>query len=150
MQRDNLIRLSIIIPVYNVEKYISRCLDSLLDQDLHTSDYEIIVVNDGSNDKSLEIAQSYARNNNVIIIDQKNGGVGNARNSGLMAARGNYVYFIDPDDYLISNCLNKLVTSCEANNLDILTFLSHQLQMINQSKQSQRLGFHLVIKSCHL
>jgi glycosyltransferase involved in cell wall biosynthesis len=118
-------KLSIVIPVYNVEKYISSCLDSVLDQDIDPKDYEIIVVNDGSTDSSLEIAQEYARTNDHIrVIDKDNGGVGSARNLGMDCARGNYMYFIDPDDYIITNCLKELIETCERCNLDILTFLS--------------------------
>lgn len=118
-------RLSIIIPVYNVEKYIGKCLDSVLDQGLNNKDYEIIIVNDGSTDGSFKIAQSYAKiNDQIKIINKENGGVGNARNCGMHDAKGKYIYFIDPDDYLISNSLKKLVDTCEREDLDILTFLS--------------------------
>ncbi|TXE10896.1 glycosyltransferase [Gelidibacter salicanalis] len=118
-------KLSIIIPVYNVEKYIAQCLDSVLNQDLGPEEYEIIVVNDGSTDSSAEIAHSYARNNtNIKVIDKENGGVGSARNCGMDLAIGKYIYFIDSDDYLIKNSLKKLIDTCENNNLDMLTFLS--------------------------
>lgn len=118
-------KLSIIIPVYNVEKYIARCLDSLLDQDLNIEDYEIIVVNDGSKDDSLKIALSYAEcYSNINVIDKENGGVGSARNKGIDNAKGTFIYFIDPDDYLVPNCLKKIVDTGEHNNLDVLTFLS--------------------------
>lgn len=118
-------KLSIIIPVYNVEKYIAQCIDSVLDQDLVPEDYEIILVNDGSTDKSAEIAHNYATNHsNIIVIDKANGGVGSARNCGLDNAHGKYVYFIDSDDYLVSNSLKKLIDTCEENTLDIVTFLS--------------------------
>lgn len=130
-------KLSIILPVYNVEKYISRCLDSLIDQDLSSKDYEIIVVNDGSTDNSLKIAQSYAIvNPHIKIIDKENGGVGSARNIGLDNAHGKYVYFMDPDDYLISNCLNKLVHTAERYNLDILTFLSTAFYALSSTGKS--------------
>lgn len=116
-------KLSIVIPAYNVAKYISKCLDSLLDQDLDCSSYEIIVVNDGSKDNTLEITQSYVENHrNIKVIDKKHSGVGSARNAGIDNAIGRYIYFIDADDYLISNVLNLLITSIENNNLDILTF----------------------------
>lgn len=116
-------KLSIVIPAYNVAKYISKCLDSLLDQDLDYTSYEIIVVNDGSKDNTLALSQSYVDNNrNIKVIDKKRGGVGSARNIGIDNAIGRYIYFIDADDYLISNVLNLLITSIENNNLDILTF----------------------------
>ncbi|MGC1631753.1 MAG: glycosyltransferase, partial [Gelidibacter sp.] len=118
-------RLSIIIPVYNIEKYVSQCLDSVLDQDIDANDYEIIIVNDGSTDGSLRVIQNYAKTHDHIkVIDKKNGGVGSARNWGMDAAQGKYIYFLDPDDYLISNSLKVLVDTSEGHNLDILTFLS--------------------------
>lgn len=118
-------RLSIIIPVYNVEKYIAKCLDSILDQNLPAKEYEIIIVNDGSTDGSLRVIKNYAKVNETIkVFDKENGGAGSARNYGVHYARGNYIYFIDPDDYLTSTCLNKMLDTCEDYNLDILTFLS--------------------------
>lgn len=118
-------RLSIIIPVYNVEKYVSQCLDSVLEQDIDSDNYEIIIVNDGSTDGSLRIIQNYAKiHDQIKIIDKKNGGVGSARNCGIDAAKGKYIYFLDPDDYLISNSLKELVDTSEGYNLDVLTFLS--------------------------
>lgn len=119
-------RLSIIIPVYNVEKYVCQCLDSVLDQDLDAGDYEIIVVNDASTDRSIEIVQDYAKiHDRIKIYNKKNGGVGSARNLGMDNAVGKYVYFLDSDDYLLSNSLKKLVETCEHHELDVLTFLSH-------------------------
>ena len=118
-------KLSIIIPVYNVEKYVGKCLDTVLDQNLDVKDYEVIIVNDGSTDDSLKIVQSYAEiYPHFKIIDKENGGAGSARNRGMERAKGKYIYFIDPDDYLISNRLNKLIETSEEYNLDVLTFLS--------------------------
>src|SRR5690606_37960744 len=117
-------KLSVIIPVYNVEKYVAQCLDSVLDQNFEPNDYEIIVVNDGSTDGSLAIVQDYAnKHKHIKLIDKKNGGVGSARNCGMDHAQGKYIYFIDSDDYLIPNCLNVLVDTCERHKLDVLTFL---------------------------
>ena len=118
-------RLSIIIPVYNVEKYIAGCLDSLLNQDLNTSEYEILIINDGSEDNSIVIAKQYEQNySNIYIHNQKNAGVGSARNKGIKLAKGKYIYFIDPDDYLASNVLNLIVSCCDTSELEVLTFLS--------------------------
>lgn len=130
-------KLSIIIPVFNAAKTLPVCLDSLLVQDLDFLDYEIIIVNDGSKDDSLKIAQDYKEKyNHIKVINQRNGGVGNARNKGIDNATGKYVYFIDPDDYLISNCLGKLIDNCENNNLDILTFLSTTFFPITENGKS--------------
>ncbi len=118
-------KLSVIIPVYNVEKHIKKCLDSLLDQGLYHEDYEIIIVNDGSTDRSCKIAESYADSNeHITIIVKDNGGAGSARNYGMDCAKGDYIYFIDPDDFLLPNCLTKLVDTAEHHKLDVLTFMS--------------------------
>lgn len=102
-------KLSIVIPVYNVEKYIEKCLLSCIKQDISYEDYEIIVVNDGSPDCSLNIAERIASSNkNVRIITQINGGLSVARNTGLKYAKGEYVWFIDADDWIEENCLGKL------------------------------------------
>ncbi|MBR2669807.1 MAG: glycosyltransferase family 2 protein [Solobacterium sp.] len=91
--------VSVIIPVYNVESYLSRCLDSIINNTY--TDLEIICVNDGSTDHSLNILQEYAaKDGRVIIIDQPNGGCYSARNAGLAAARGRYIAFIDADDWI--------------------------------------------------
>ena len=115
--------LSIIVPVYNVEPYLERCLLSCLHQDIPHEDYEIIVVNDGSTDGSLKVAERVAKENgNVVIISQKNGGLSAARNTGMKHARGKYFMYVDSDDYLFDNVLSSLLTTVEDNNLDILFF----------------------------
>ncbi len=100
-------KLSILIPLYNKEKYIERCLKSLLDQDISPSEYEIIIVDDGSKDSSAQIVENYAEKNaNIHLISQQNQGPSVARNRCLEAAKGNYLYFLDADDYLATNVLN--------------------------------------------
>jgi glycosyltransferase involved in cell wall biosynthesis len=130
-------RLSIIIPVYNVEKYIAKCLDSLLDQGLPNKDYEIIVVSDGSMDGSLKIAQSYAKiNDHIKVFEKENGGIGSARHYGMDYAKGKYIYFLDSDDYVVSNSLNILIDSCELYKLDILTFRSKSFSSLSSKEES--------------
>ena len=108
-----------------MELYLEECVNSLLQQNLDSSDYEIIIVNDESKDNTLKIARRYAKKqDNVIVIDKKNGGVGAARNSGFDKAQGKFLYFLDPDDYLAENTLPLLIELIEQNNLDILTFNS--------------------------
>ena len=103
-------KISLIVPVYNVEKYIEKCLLSCLKQDIPQSDYEIIVVNDGSPDSSLAIAERIAAAaTNIIIVSQKNGGLSAARNTGLKIAKGDYIWFIDSDDTIKENCLKSIV-----------------------------------------
>ena len=123
-------KLSIIVPAYNVEKYITECLDSLLNQGLDENIYEIIIVNDGSTDNTLEVSNNYAaKYPHIKIFNKENGGASSARNYGINIAKGKYIYFIDSDDYLMANCLNKILHHAEQQNLDILTFLSRSFTM---------------------
>lgn len=100
-------KISVIVPIYNVEDYLVRCLDSLVSQTL--KDIEIICINDGSTDNSLEILNAYAqRDNRIIVINKKNEGQGIARNIGLSKASGEYVSFIDPDDWILSEMYEEM------------------------------------------
>lgn len=113
-------KVSIIVPVYNVEKYLERCVCSLLNQDLPSSDYEIILVNDGSTDNSESIALSFAEKyDNIKLISQENQGLSGARNTGLANASGEYILFVDSDDFLKTNVIGKVYSKCIENLLDI-------------------------------
>lgn len=105
-----MINLSIIIPVYNNDRYLSYCLDSLLlHQNCPKSDYEVIIINDGSTDGSLRIMREYEKKYpNIKVIIQENSGVSVARNNGLAVANGDYVWFVDGDDFVKANCLNRI------------------------------------------
>lgn len=114
---DN-IKVSIIVPVYNVEKYLQSCMDSLVNQTLE--DIEIICVNDGSTDNSLEILESYAKKDSRIkVFTIENSGNSIARNYGIKIAKGKYVGFVDSDDYINETMFEKLYNSCEQNDLDL-------------------------------
>lgn len=118
-----MLKLSVIVPVYNVSKYLAKCLDSLLAQDLKPEEYEIIVVNDGSTDNSGEIATEYAdKYSNIILINQENQGLSGARNSGIKVVQGKYIQFMDSDDFLEPNVLKTLVNKMYDDKLDILRF----------------------------
>lgn len=113
--------LSIIIPMYNVELYIERCLLSCLNQNVSYEEYEIIVVNDGSPDRSLQIAERIASQaNNIQIISQVNGGLSAARNTGMSVAKGDYIWFVDSDDWIKANCLKQLIDTLYNDKLDAL------------------------------
>lgn len=114
-------KVSIIIPVYNVEKYLRECLDSVINQTFH--DIEIICIDDGSTDSSKQILAEYqSKDNRLKVISQKNGGQSKARNAGLDVATGDYIYFLDSDDYIKSNALEVLYKTAKTNNLEILFF----------------------------
>lgn len=116
-------RLSAVVPVYNVEPYLRKCIDSLLNQDLTEDEYEIVLVDDGSTDQCGAICDEYAsRHAHVVALHQPNGGLSAARNSGIDVARGDYVLFADSDDYLEPNVLKTLVSKVEAEGLDVLRF----------------------------
>ncbi|PLR68742.1 glycosyltransferase [Bacillus sp. UMB0893] len=112
-------KISIIVPIYNVEKYLSRCLDSLLLQSF--KDFEIIAINDGSTDSSGCILDEYAkRHNEIIAIHKKNNGVSSARNDGLQKATGTYIGFVDPDDWIDENMYQVLYQTAEKEQADIV------------------------------
>ena len=112
--------LSIIIPVYNVEKYVEKCIRSCENQDIPKENYEVIVVNDGSPDGSLAIVERLANEfSNIKVINQENKGLSMARNTGLEAAQGEYVWFVDSDDWIEENCLKEM-TEKLIDDIDIL------------------------------
>lgn len=116
-----MIKLSIIIPVYNTEAYLRRCLDSCLHQDLPTDQYEIIAVNDGSTDGSLEILRLYESNHqNIKVLSQNNQGLSVTRNNGVAIAKGKYLWFVDSDDWIKENCLQGLCTNADGANILIM------------------------------
>jgi len=114
-------KVSIIVPVYNLEKYLVRCLDSLLNQDLNETEYEIICINDGSTDGSGELLADFQEKNPAFsVYEQENKGVAAARNVGLKKAKGDYILFVDGDDSLYPNVLGALYENARSNNLDLL------------------------------
>lgn len=116
-------KLSIVVPIYKVEPYLCKCVDSLLEQDLSKKDYEIILVDDGSPDRCGDICDEYAsKYGNIRVVHRENGGLSAARNSGIEVAQGKYIQFVDSDDYLEPNVLKTLVEKMDADNLDILRF----------------------------
>lgn len=115
------IQLSIIVPMYNVAPYVERCLKSLAHQDIPIEEYEIICINDGSLDNCSEIVRDLQREiPNIILLEQENKGVSVARNNGLAIAKGKYMMPIDPDDYVVPNCLQYILHKAEQNKLDVL------------------------------
>lgn len=117
------IRLSIIIPLYNTERYIERCLLSCIEQNIEEQDYEIIVVNDGSTDRSVAVVKCLMEvYKNIRIYSKENGGQSSARNLGLKYAIGKYIWFIDSDDWIAPNVIGTLLDKALTYNLDVLGF----------------------------
>ena len=114
-------KISVIVPVYNAELYLSKCIESIMNQSFGDK-YELILVNDGSEDHSEDIIdekiQKYG-NDKIVKINQINGGQGKARNSGLKVAKGEFVTFVDSDDYIDENMLKELYEEALVNNSDL-------------------------------
>lgn len=112
-------KVSIIVPIYNVEKYLQRCIDSLRNQTF--KDIEIILVDDESPDNCPQMCDEYAKvDPRIKVVHKKNGGLGYARNSGLEVAKGDYVAFVDSDDYVELDMIEKLYQECVSNRLEVV------------------------------
>jgi len=124
-------KLSIIIPAYNAENYISRCLDSILNQDYH-NEIEIIVVNDGSEDKTAEILENYRDRYPGLfrVITKRNEGVSSARNAGILASLGEWIWFCDADDYVCKEGLSFVLDNFVDSDIDVCSFCSVTLDGI--------------------
>ncbi len=120
---NNTLILSIIVPIYNVESYLSKCIESLLCQNLSAEEYEIVLIDDGSTDRSGHIADDYAQQYaNIKVVHQQNAGLSEARNAGVAQSSGQYIMFVDSDDYLQPNVLKSLTDKMIADKLDVLRF----------------------------
>lgn len=119
--------ISVIIPVYNVEKYLRECVDSVLAQTY--SNFEVILVDDGSTDSSPEICDEYAKlDDRIRVIHRQNGGLSVARNTGLDDAKGEYVYFLDSDDWIVKQTLQKVVEKFSTPKVDVVFFDSNSFE----------------------
>ena len=115
----NDVKVSIIVPVYNVEKYLRQCVDSIVNQSL--KEIEIICINDGSTDNSLQILEGYAqRDKRIKIINKRNEGLSTARNTGMEYATGEYIGFVDSDDFINEKMYENLYKNAKSNKSDIV------------------------------
>lgn len=133
--------LSIIVPVYNVEKYLRKCIESILNQSF--TNFELILVNDGSTDSSKEICEEYLqKDSRIILLNKENGGLSSARNLGLSKATGKYVALVDSDDWIDIHMYQSMVTSLENTNADIVVCghkvvnIDGSIDEINTTKES--------------
>ena len=139
------IKFSVIVPVYNTEKYLEKCLDSLLNQSY--SNFEVLAVNDGSTDSSEEIIQQYLGDSRFKLITQENKGLGGARNTGIQAAKGDYLVLLDSDDYITPDCLESLVDVINNKEYDVVIFdaigvteAGQQIQLFTNRNYSEPLS----------
>lgn len=134
---DNTPKISIIVPVYNVEEYITECIDSILSQTY--KDWELILVNDGSTDNSGKICDEYAlKDNRINVIHKENGGLSSARNAGIDVAKGEYITFIDSDDVLLNNDIYDKIIKIfnEDKSIDVVQYdVIHKWQSSEEHKR---------------
>ena len=127
-------KITVIIPVYNVESYLSECIESVLNQDFDNK--QILIINDGSTDGSAKIIEEYKKNNTYIkVVETKNRGLSMARNLGIELALGDFILFLDSDDYLLPNTLTKCIEAIEKYNTDIVLFSG---EIVNLSKEANK------------
>lgn len=126
-------KVTIVVPIYNVSKYLDACITSIINQTF--KDLEIILVNDGSKDNSLDICKKYSEfDSRIKILDKENGGLSSARNFGLDAATGEYILFLDGDDFLEQDTIEFALNKLEKNNAEILVFGVYNYYLETKSK----------------
>lgn len=130
---SNKIIISFIVPIYNTEEYLSECIESILRKNINK---EIILIDDGSKDNSLKVALGYSHKYDFItVIHSQNKGQSSARNKGINIAQGEYIFFVDSDDYLLEIDLNSVYLTALENNIDIIKFQAQQtLEYLNDNK----------------
>ena len=132
-------KVSVIIPIYNTEKYIEKCIGSVQDQTI--KDIEVVCINDGSTDRSLEVLKNMAdKDDRITLIDKENEGLSATRNLGMELAKGEYISFLDSDDYLENDALEILFKKADAENLDILFFNTH-VRFFGKITEQEKEGF---------
>lgn len=135
-------KVSVIIPIYNVEGYVSKCLESLLSQSF--SDFEVLCIDDASADHSAELVREFQQKDpRIHLLQQEHAGVSAARNLGIANARGEYIAFVDGDDWLASDALEKLVGAAESENADIVVS-SAQVHFENPQPEDSRRNASLI------
>ena len=140
-------RISFVVPIYNVEKYLEKCVDSFFHQQLLLDEFEVILVDDGSQDSSGSICDRLAaEHRNITVIHQSNRGLSDARNSGMKVAGGRYIQFVDSDDYLEENVMPGLLKVMEEKELDILRF---QVREVFDTKEPSLPQFEFSSKETH-
>ena len=130
--------LSIIIPVYKVKKYVRKTLDSVFSENFSDDEVEVIVVNDGTPDRSMDIVNEFASHKSLRIINQENQGLSGARNTGIKAAKGKYVWFVDSDDWIEPGFISRIMPLLKKDNVDIYMMLQ---RIINEDGSGERITY---------
>lgn len=141
---------SIVVPIYNVELYIRRCVESVLGQQLDSNEYEVLLIDDGSSDSCPSICDEYAqKNENIKSFHKVNGGLSDARNYGIERAVGKYVVFLDSDDYLVKGSLEELKRVIDVNgNVDIIAITTERCVNETSSIITHNSPFNKIISGC--
>lgn len=134
----NKLDISIIVPIFNAEKYLNKCIDSIINQT--KKELEILLINDGSKDKTEEIIKSYS-DKRIKYFKNKNQGIGKTRNFGIDKAKGKYLMFLDSDDFLEKNACEELFNKAENNNLDIVICDFYKLYDNNELEEVKQISF---------
>jgi glycosyltransferase involved in cell wall biosynthesis len=138
-----MVKISLIVPVYNVEQYLKECLDSIANQSL--KDIEIICIDDGSTDNSLAILNEYSlKDDRFIVISQENQGQGIARNKGVDIAKGEYLFFVDPDDWIAEGALEKLYKFAKENSANVVKFNYREYNDYSGKYESTSFAKHIM------
>ena len=141
-------KVSIIVPVYKAEMYITECIESVLSQTY--PDFELILIDDGSPDNSGNICDEYAtKDNRIKVFHKKNGGVSSARNLGIDKSSGDLITFLDADDKLLPNCLDICVKKMTEDQLDMLQFLNNRSRLYKKNIYNQPLNTEPFLQSRH-
>lgn len=157
MNKKDIYRLTYIVPIYNMEKYMKQCIDSIIAQE--SDNIEIILIDDGSTDDSPQLCDEYSKKFQFIhTIHKENGGISSARNAGLNIAKGKYICFVDSDDFYKIKFADEFLNICESNNVDIIRgwygiydeeiqdYLSHPFPRITYAQQVLS-GYDFLVKS---
>lgn len=142
---ENHVVISVIVPVYNVEKYLSQCIESILNQTFNN--LELILIDDGSTDNSGEICDEYAiKDNRIRVIHKENGGISSARNTGLNATKGDYIAFVDSDDYIAMDMFEKMLDIAIKTNADMVKCGFNEFN-INSVKRTVNFGKQEILEN---
>ena len=135
-----MVKLSIIIPLYNVEKYIGKCLESIFSQQVSEEDYEVIVVNDGTPDNSMRIVETYRTHPNLKVVNQDNKGLSGARNRGVIESSGEYIWFVDSDDYIDKKSIDIILDVIKKAHSNVYAFPHRKVYEKDGSMEPEMLG----------